>query len=205
MTEAVNVVRKIPEIHRTQAVALYEEAFGNKFAAAIPAQSKRLELLHQAMDLEYAFGAIVDNTLVGLAGFSTASGSLTGGITFKLLRETLGLLPALRAALVFSLYERKPKPEELLMDGIAVAAPYRGQGVGTQLLHALCQHGSTHSYKTLRLDVIDTNDAARRLYEREGFVATHTEHFEFLRKFLGFGAATTLVRQLHSGYSQADP
>ncbi len=192
----MNIVLGIPEAHRQEAAELYEQAFGQKFAAAIPSQEKRLILMREALDLQFAFGALANKRLLGLAGFSTANGALTRGITFTLLRKTLGFIPALRAALVFSLYERKAKPNELLMDGISVHVSSRGHGVGTRLLNALCEHGAGKGYQSVRLDVIDTNDAARRLYEREGFVATHTETFEFLRKFLGFGAATTLVRQL---------
>jgi hypothetical protein len=34
------------------------------------------------------------------------------------------------------------------------------------------------------------------LYEREGFVSTKTEHFGYLRRILGYGAATTMVYEL---------
>jgi N-acetylglutamate synthase-like GNAT family acetyltransferase len=36
--------------------------------------------------------------------------------------------------LIFSLYERKPKQGELVMDGIAVHSEGRGKGTGTNLL-----------------------------------------------------------------------
>ena len=94
------------------------------------------------------------------------------------------------------LYERKPKEGQLLMDGIAVRQDARGRGIGTRLLDEFKAYGREHGYANIRLDVIDTNPGARRLYERLGFVATKTEHFEYLRWFLGFGASTTMLCHL---------
>ncbi|CAJ2376226.1 MAG: hypothetical protein IBGAMO2_240005 [Arenicellales bacterium IbO2] len=44
----------------------------------------------------------------------------------------------------------------------------------------------------MRLDVIDINPRARRLYERKGFVAVSTERFAWLRWLLKFGGATRM-------------
>ena len=81
------------------------------------------------------------------------------------------------------------------MDGIVVDASARGRGIGTRLLNELTTFGKSNGYETVRLDVIDTNPSARRMYERNGFTATRTESFGYLRWLLGFGASTTLVRQ----------
>ena len=78
------------------------------------------------------------------------------------------------------------------MDGIAVDQAYRGQGIGSKLLQEIVTYAQQNGYKTVRLDVIDINSDARRLYERRGFVAVHTEHFPYLKKLLGFGGVTTM-------------
>ena len=80
------------------------------------------------------------------------------------------------------------------MDGIVVHPEMRGQGIGTRLLSELNAFACQEGYNKIRLDVIDTNPAARRFYERNGFVATKTEHFGYLRWLLGFGASTTMNR-----------
>ena len=56
-------------------------------------------------------------------------------------------------------------------------------------------------YRTVRLDVIDTNPRARALYEREGFEPVHTESFPALRPVLGFGASTTMVWSDRPGHA----
>jgi ribosomal protein S18 acetylase RimI-like enzyme len=113
-------------------------------------------------------------------------------MTFAKLRLKLGLLKALRASLILALFERKLAKGELLMDGISVSPQMRGSGVGSSLLRHLIEYARIGGYRTLRLDVIDTNPSARRLYERLGFVATSTARLGYLRWLLGFGAATKM-------------
>jgi len=183
----------IPEGHRLAAAQLYDEAFGQKSAFAIPDASKRIEIFAKHFDLKYAVAAIIKDDLLGIAGFSTSTGSLTAGIGYGNLLSDLGVFDGNRAALVLSLYERQALPGELLMDGISVGPTSRGLGVGTRLLNGLIDYARGNGYESIRLDVIDTNDGARKLYERLGFVSTKTEKFEILRGVLGFGAATTMV------------
>ena len=135
---------------------------------------------------------MADTQLVGLAGLHTTDGSLTGGIDARQSFTNLGLMHGLRALVVFSLYERTPKAGELVMDGIAVHKDYRGQGIGSRLLRRVIDYARENGYATIRLDVIDTNPGAQRLYERRGFVAIRVERFPYLRWLLGFGASTTM-------------
>lgn len=176
----------------TRASRLYDEAFGQKFRVAVPSREQRLALFEGTFVGEFAITASAGEDLVGLAGFHTSEGSLTGGIGLRQLFSSLGLIRGLRAAVVFSLFERTPKPGELLMDGIAVDHEYRGHGIGSQLLKRIVSYATDHGYQTVRLDVIDTNPGARRLYERFGFVAVSRETFPYLRWLLGFGGATTM-------------
>lgn len=76
------------------------------------------------------------------------------------LRRRLGLLRALKAALLPGLMERAPRPGELLMDGIAVAPDHRGQGTGTGPLEALRDFARRNGYARIRLDVIVTRLSA---------------------------------------------
>ncbi len=192
----ITYVHGVPDETRVQAVSLYDGAFGQKFATAVPNASQRTALLSASLHLPFAFAAIKNGQLVGLAGYKTESGSLTDGMTYKILLKTLGVIRGNWAALIFSLYERSIKPGELLMDGIVVDPNHRGQGIGTRLLAELASFAKQSGFDTIRLDVIDTNPSARRMYERNGFVTVKTQHFGYLRWLLGFGASTTLVRKV---------
>ncbi|MGQ7288268.1 GNAT family N-acetyltransferase [Vreelandella venusta] len=175
---------------------LYEEAFGAKFASAIPDKAQRIKLLSHCFVPEFSFTANFEDEVIGLAGFQQANGSLTGGIGMKQLIGELGLIKGLWACLVFSLFERKPKARELVMDGIAVDSRFRGQGIGSILLDSIIAHAVDNGFKTVRLDVIDSNPRAKKLYESKGFVATKHDDFPYLKWLIGFSGSTTMVLTL---------
>jgi ribosomal protein S18 acetylase RimI-like enzyme len=177
---------------RSDAAKLYNEAFGQKFSVAVRSEEKRISLIQKGFIPEYAIVALSDNTLLGIAGFHTSAGSLTGGISYKDLLSELGFFRGNWAAIIFSMYERKPQTGELLMDGIAVHADSRGKGVGSRLLEEIARYAQENKFKRVRLDVIDINSNAKKLYERKGFKAVKTERFPYLRWLLGFSGSTTM-------------
>lgn len=188
----------LPERFRAGAAALYDEAFGEKFALAVRCDEDRRRLLHECLMPDYAIVALAENRLIGIAGVHTPEGSLTGGVGYGRLISLLGFVRGNWAALVFSLYERTPAPGELVMDGVAVHAEARGQGVGGRLLDEVAEYAAARGFGRVRLDVIDTNPKARKLYELKGFRATKTERFPWLRWLLKFGASTTMELRLDS-------
>ncbi|MFN3193788.1 MAG: GNAT family N-acetyltransferase [Aureliella sp.] len=190
----VQFVHGIPDSMRWHAVALYDSAFGPKFSVAMPSDEQRLALLFDSINLSCAFGAIENDRLVGMAGYRTAEGAFTDGMTYKALLKHAGVIRGNWAAIVFSLYERSFASGQMLMDGIVVDSSARSRGIGTELLDRLVRFAGECEYDSVRLDVIETNTDARRMYERNGFTATHTEHFGYLKWLLGFGASTTMVR-----------
>lgn len=199
MSDAITFQLGFPDELRLDAAELYDAAFGAKLSIAIPDKDSRLAVLRKAFDPSSCFVAMSGGELVGIAGFKTTTGSLTGGMTLGELRAQVGLTKALRASLIFALFERKLTKGELLMDGISVSPKMRGSGIGSALLRKLMEYARVGGYRTLRLDVIDTNPSARRLYERLGFVATSTAKFGYLRWLLGFGAATTMTYYVLGG------
>lgn len=196
MNDTVRIQQGFADELRSSAAELYDAAFGSKLAIAMPNRSSRMAVLTEGFNPTFSIVAISGCELVGIAGFKTARGSLTGGISFRVLKAKLGLLGTLRAVLVLALFQRKQIADQLLMDGISVSPKMRSSGIGTKLLHSLMEYSRKEGYRSVRLDVIDTNPAARRLYERIGFVPVKTEHFAYLRWLLGFGAATQMAYSL---------
>jgi ribosomal protein S18 acetylase RimI-like enzyme len=68
--------------------------------------------------------------------------------------------------------------------GIAVARPFRGRGIGRQLLRSLIECARQHKYQRLSLSVAPGNPA-RALYEAEGF-----------QKVGEVGTSWTMLREL---------
>lgn len=184
--------RGFPGELRRGAAELYDGAFGEKLAAAIRDKERRLAVLERGIVPDFCFAAMQGTQLAGIAGFRTPGGSFTGGITLPLLFTTLGILRAPRAVLMLSLLDRKSVRGQLLLDGIAVASSMRGRGIGTKLLDRLKTHARDEGYRSIRLDVVDTNPAARRLYERNGFRPVRSARFPGLQWLLGFGSVTEM-------------
>lgn len=199
----ITYVHGFSESLRNSAACLYDSAFGAKFSTAVPQKERRISLLSESFCPAFAFCAMHDRELVGLAGYHCLAGSLTGGINYRGLLARLGLLRGNWAAMIFSLYERKRMANELVMDGIAVDERFQGRGIGSKLLGMVADFAATDHCTSVRLDVIDTNPRAQSLYERNGFVVTKTERFEYLRWLLGFGASTTLELRLQASPNKA--
>ncbi|MDJ0663915.1 MAG: GNAT family N-acetyltransferase [Acidimicrobiia bacterium] len=196
MTEIV-VQRGFPEALRSEAAAIYDEAFAQQLSIAVRNDTDRRALLAAIFDPHYCFAAFMGDRLVGLAGMHAEEGSFTGGLlsgrpTLGLLRSHLGPVQALRAAFAFSMHRRTPQHNELLMDGIAVAEDCRGLGIGTELLGAIENEARRLGHDTVRLNVTDVNVGARALYERVGFREVAYDSFPYMRRFLGFGGSATM-------------
>lgn len=186
----------LPERFRSCAALLYDQAFGENFSVAVRSRESRILLLKNCFLPEYAIVAELDHRLIGIAGFHSPTGSFTGGITYRGLLSQLGFVKGNWAAFIFSLYARKPSPGELVMDGIAVDIDARGRGVGSRLLDEVAAYARVHGFDYVRLDVIDINPKAKKLYERKGFIAVKSEFFPKLRWLLGFSASTTMLLDL---------
>lgn len=198
MTDGTTGIRVgVPESHRRAAAELYWEAFGRKLAPALGPRERGVTLLARHLNLGCAVAMVDGDELLGLAGFHRGGSQLAGMPLLAVVREFGPLRGAWRALLLVLLH-RSPREDELLMDGIVVRADSRGRGIGTALLRGVVEVARATGARTIRLDVVDTNPGARRLYERLGFVATRTEHVPYLRRLMGFGAATEMVLRVNA-------
>ncbi len=186
----------LPDAYRLAAAALYDEAFSQKLGSIIRDRQRCRAVLAESLHQDLAIVAIENDHLVGLAGFHLAGRSFTGGGTLSTLVRHLGLGRALWAAILIPILERKPRPGELLMDGVVVDASARGRGIGGALLDRVVSYARERSLTSVRLDVVDSNPRARRLYERKGFVEVRTTRTPYLRSFMGFAAVATLAKEV---------
>jgi ribosomal protein S18 acetylase RimI-like enzyme len=182
----------LPEELRTEAAALYWQAFGQKLGRVMGPDARALRYLTRVIRTDHAIVALEGGQLLGLVGFKTPQAAFAGG-GFGDMWAVYGVGTLWRAALLH-LLERDVDNARFLMDGLCVAEDARGRGVGTALLAAITDEARARGYGAVRLDVIDTNPRARALYERQGFVAVKTAGVGVLRHVFGFDSATTMVR-----------
>lgn len=188
-----SIVDGFPPDQRERVVRLFWAAFRRKLQLVMNPEDKALDFFGLVADPGHAISALSpDGSVLGVAGFKTAQGAFVGG-GMKELCAVYGMIGGFWRGLVLSLLERPLKPGTLLMDGIFVAETARGQGVGSALLSAIKARAAKLGCASVRLDVIDVNPRAKKLYERQGFAAESTSDIGPLRRVFGFRRATTMV------------
>lgn len=197
----VTIQRGLPESSRADAAWIFDEAFSEKLAMAIPSRERRLAFLQESLCSDHSVTALRGDELVGIAGLSSADGPYRGGLMSKIddfgqMRSLLGFRGALRAGLVLAVGEHRPSADELYLDGIAVAAPARSHGIGSLLLDEVARIGREGDYRRVFLQVVDINPRAQQLYMRRGYRVTDVQSFGFMRRFVGFGGVASMELQL---------
>lgn len=186
----------LPNHLRPQAAELYWHAFGDKLGRVLGPRPLALAYLARVMRSDHCLTARgSDGTLLGIAGFKTAHGTFAGGTRADLV-HVYGPLGGRWRAYTLRLLGNDTDTTRFLLDGLCVSPAARGQGVGTALLEAIAAEGRARGYPAVRLDVVDTNERARALYERRGFVLDRTARIGPLRLIFGFNAAHTMIRPL---------
>jgi ribosomal protein S18 acetylase RimI-like enzyme len=183
------------EEQRGQVGALYFAAFAQKLTPLLGADDRAIRFVAAELDPACCFiAADADGKVLGVAGFQHGGSKLVN-IRYGALVREYGWLGGTLRGVVGALFERHADATHLQMDGIAVHPDARGLGIGTRLLDALTAFAAEHGYKGVRLEVVDSNMRARRLYERVGFAAVKTAAYPYLRS-LGFTAVTTMEKSI---------
>ena len=185
----------LPERSRRAAAELFYQSFRQKGQFFLGAPPAGVVILEHDLCAKQAVVARQADRLVGVAGIQHQRRPFLA-LRLRTYLATLGLIEGVLRFGAACLAARPYRDGELLMDGIAVDEAVRGQGVGSKLLHAVIDFAQANGYRTVRLDVVDTNVRARQLYERLGFVATRTQRLPIKREWLGFTASTTMIKTL---------
>ena len=195
MSHGVTVSLGLAEAHRHDAARLYLDAFGRKLGPILGTGDRAEAFLAKVLNLSQAISATEDGALIGLAGFHDENGGLVGG-GFRDLVAVYGWPGAAWRTPALALFEREPKPDQLLMDGVVVAQAARGRGVGARLLDAVEAHATALGRSAIRLDVVDTNPRARALYVRKGFDPVGKQRMGPLAPIFGFSYSETMVKAI---------
>ncbi|GAA4975530.1 GNAT family N-acetyltransferase [Actinoplanes utahensis] len=187
--------RAVPAEARQTAARLYALAFDAKLRAALGAGDERLRFLADHLRPDRMLCATVDGRVRGVAGLHLDGGTAFD-VTLPGLFRAYGVSAGWRFLVLLGLH-REPRPDELLLDGIAVDPAARGQGLGTLLLREAEILAAERGLRRVRLSVVDTNPRARALYERVGFVTVHSERVDTLgRLYGGFTEVTDMVKEV---------
>ena len=142
-------------------------------------------ILQQALDPALAIVAVCQGQPVGVAGLQYDGRNFVTPRRSEFVRQ-FGSLSGTIRFVMFRLFALAYFQKDMYIDILAVAPAMRGKGIGTLLLEAVFQVARDKGFRSVSLEVVDTNPDARRLYERVGFVAQHTYHYPYLHGIAGF-------------------
>ncbi len=170
------------------------DAFETKITALGIQKEAAIEIIVNSMAPDSAFFAYQENRLVGAVGIVTNSSRFLN-FRFKELRKRFNPLKAVVYYLILNFDSGIPK-NELKIESLAVSGEMRGQGIGTQLVNRVEQFAAENGYSLLSLDVVDTNVAAQKLYERLGFEVVKTTKFGGLTRSAGFTSSYYMQKRI---------
>ncbi len=170
------------------------EAFEAKIAALGIQKEVAIEIIINSMAPECAFFAYQEDRLVGVVGIVTNSSRLLN-FCLKELRKHFNPFKAVVYYLILN-FDGGISKDELEIESLAVSGEMRGQGIGTQLVNRVEQFAAENGYTLLSLDVVDTNRAAQKLYERLGFEVVKTTRFGILTRRAGFTSSHRMQKRI---------
>lgn len=178
--DQVRILYSLEEHHVRSAIAIFWEAFAEKFHIGFSNADQVYRLFHDSVDRDNCIIAFRGAELLGILTHHTTRGEF-----FQL---RVGALfgrfwpwRALRIALNLMFLSESPKPDEFIVSSISVSAESRGLGVGTKLMNAAEELAREMGKNLMSLDVAGHNKDARRLYERLGYRVTATSRGRLIR------------------------
>jgi ribosomal protein S18 acetylase RimI-like enzyme len=176
-----------------RAAELFCDAFERKLRLLLPSRIKGIDLFEKIIIRKNAISAIYKNECVGIVALHHGKeGFINPKINVFI--QTVGLIRGLRGYMVFRMMRKTIPDDELRIESFAVMSSYRGKGIGSLLLAEVDRIAKRNGYKTISLEVVNTNPDARRLYERKGFIEEKTTKYPILRNIAGFSAVTVMKK-----------
>ncbi len=193
----LEIVQKLPNNFRSQALELLYEAFQIKISALIKDKEKALRIIPKAINYEAGFYAIYENKLVGMAGIQS-KGNKYFKVKFSTLLKEFNFFSALWKHVRFKLESLSAiKEDELEIVALSVQNEMRGKKIGGRIIDEIIKYAKENGFKGLTLTVVDTNQGAKRLYERFGFAVTKIKRYGFLTRSAGFESVIHMYKNIN--------
>lgn len=186
----------VPENQRVEVAKILYDTFEDKFRIFFRNRSKFIAFASNCLRDDRTLVAFKDGVTVGAAGLEWEGKNFLDA-SFQQTVEVYGL-GALRVGLLDILFLfTKPAKNELLIDSLAVSEDERGKGIGSKLLGSVIEYARSNGFDRIRLEVVETNHNARRLYERIGFTEFKVQKIPYpFSRLIGFGSVTEMIYRL---------
>lgn len=168
---------KLTQPQQTVAIDVLYYGFFNKINSLFlltKNESQARRMIRDIINIENSIVVFNDDKIVGIA-LLESSGNKSFKFDWVLMHREFGIFGAiLRRCNYWFIHGTSRSDNELHIKAITILENFRNQGVGSYLLSEIESFAKDSKFDQLTLEVIDSNPAAKRLYERLGFTTYRT-------------------------------
>jgi len=191
----IRLLDHLPSERVDDAAALYLAALADTLLPVYGVGSRALRALVCGFNRHMCITAVENDRLVGILGIQTAAAGFMD-VKVNTLRPFYGAFGSIWRMALLTLLHYSPMADEAYIDGVAVMPAYRGRGVGTRLIAALEVWATGQGMSIIRLEVVDANPRAEKLYRRIGFEAVREQTVWPVGTRFGLRSSTVMVKTL---------
>ena len=181
----IKIIKELPEHLYHQTAEIVYEAFGRKINCIIRPKNKAILILERSINPELGFFAISKGKVIGFLGIHYLDNEFLR-MNFSNIKKEFNFLKSFFIWFLFRINSPNLKKEEIRINYLAVEKSIRGNSVGTKLTKIFLDYAKKQGFKTARLEVVDTNPRAKKLYEKIGFSVKKIKKYYFLTRRAGF-------------------
>lgn len=152
-----------------------------------------IKMIEEAITFDKGFYYKEDGIVLGVALLGTAD---TSYINFnRQARKRMGFWNGFIMQLGYGAIKPKEK-DGLKLEMLAVSPEARGKGVGTKMLDHLVKLAQHEGFNRLTLEVIDSNEKAKLLYEKKGYKVKRYINTALFTRNMGFKGSFKMQKDL---------
>jgi ribosomal protein S18 acetylase RimI-like enzyme len=165
---SIQIQLGIKQNQKISIAKIFYESFIEKLYRLFGDPQKAIKLFSKLLREDQILVAIKDNNLVGFVGLHYNKKHFIK-FNFTEISRIYGI-KAILATLYFltNIFDTNQQ-KQLHLEVIAVDKKQRTKGVGTRLLLSTIEFAKLKGFNQIRLEVINTNPKAKKLYEKTGF------------------------------------
>lgn len=158
----------VPKNQRIRVAKIFCEAFQDKIRLIFGNNKKAQLLIASSLQDDRILVALKENIVVGFAGLQYSNKSYSDPSLNQIIR--IYGLETIRVFLFIIInFFNKPKSHQLHLDTLAVSIQEQKKGIGAKLIQSTIKLAKTKKFSQIKLEVIETNQKAKSLYEKIGF------------------------------------